>query len=56
MGKEKNRRPVASTTVTIIIAINPAALIAPSALKRKDVRSSKKRAAVLIVANTITLA
>jgi len=56
MGEEKNRRPVASATVIIIIATNPAALTAPSALKRKEVRSSKMRAAVLIVANPITLA
>jgi len=55
MGEEKNRRPVASATVISIIATNPAALTAPSALKRKEVRSSKMRAAVLIVDNSITL-
>lgn len=53
MGEVKNRRPVASATVIIIMAISPAALTAPRALNREEVRSSKKRAAVLIEANTL---
>ena len=56
MGEEKNRRPMASPTVTSIIATSPAALNAPSTLNGKDARSSRKRAAVLTEGKTITLA